>query len=362
MRPVEPSESADSAARSRDDALVLWVVRRAAAPMIVLGKDDRIREVNDAFAQLMESSPSRLVGRPLADLLEAHRVEDLSLPAPLRLRTATGRLVLVEHELSPADSPRILALHPPRSPSGNRPVGLTSLVAGLGHAINNPLSYVIANTELLREEVRELRVAPRAADPDRLAELEAMLDDVEHGAHEIRSVVQDLRALADLDAAERTEVGIDQVVAEALELAREALSARAPVHVDVRSCPVVRGNGRQLAQAIASLLTNAARSLDATTQEREISVLAREEGGGARVEVADRGGGVAESALDRVFDPFQASGTARASIGLALSIARELVASHGGTISARSVVGRGSTFVVWLPAAEGAPGEPRDDG
>jgi signal transduction histidine kinase len=73
----------------------------------------------------------------------------------------------------------------------------------------------------------------------------------------------------------------------------------------------------------------------------------------ALIEVEDAGPGIAEEDLPRVFTRFFQTGSsraARAGLGLGLYIAQEIVTAHGGTITARSTVGEGTTFTVRLPA------------
>lgn len=81
-------------------------------------------------------------------------------------------------------------------------------------------------------------------------------------------------------------------------------------------------------------------------------------GGQARVEVRDVGPGVPEDHLDRIFEPFVRldASSGRRGAGLGLTIARGIVEAHGGTVTARSEPGAGSTFTISLP-----PPGPRGD-
>jgi len=114
----------------------------------------------------------------------------------------------------------------------------------------------------------------------------------------------------------------------------------------------------RVAQVVANLLTNAAKY---TEPGGHISLSARRDGGQVVIEVQDDGIGIAPGLLPRVFDLFvqgrQSSDRAEGGLGIGLALVRNLVTMHGGTVEARSSgLGKGSTFIVRLPALEGAHG------
>jgi len=114
------------------------------------------------------------------------------------------------------------------------------------------------------------------------------------------------------------------------------------------------GDPVRLAQAVANLLTNAARY---TPPGGRIQLAARREAGEVVISVTDNGAGISAQMLPRIFELFVQGehhigpGPAPGGLGIGLTLARTLVALHGGTISATSAgPGRGSTFVIRLPA------------
>jgi two-component system sensor histidine kinase BaeS len=112
---------------------------------------------------------------------------------------------------------------------------------------------------------------------------------------------------------------------------------------------------RRITQLIANLVTNA---LQATPPGGTVTVRLRPasngEQGQAYISVHDSGAGIEASLIDQVFDPFfHAKEGEQHSLGLGLTIAREIVELHDGAISVESEVGRGSTFKVELPLDEG---------
>jgi len=122
--------------------------------------------------------------------------------------------------------------------------------------------------------------------------------------------------------------------------------------------PPLPARGHGLQQVLENLLTNARHALNARfarwDPEKTLAIRVRrgatDASGNARVliEVQDRGCGIAPENLARIWDPFfttRAEGT-----GLGLPIAKRIVQAHGGTIRAESELGKGTTFVVELPA------------
>jgi signal transduction histidine kinase len=88
---------------------------------------------------------------------------------------------------------------------------------------------------------------------------------------------------------------------------------------------------------------------DAIGERGTIRLATSASGGRARIDVEDDGCGIAPEALERVFDPFFTTKPVGQGTGLGLSISYEIVKRHGGEITVRSEVGRGSVFSVFLP-------------
>jgi signal transduction histidine kinase len=112
--------------------------------------------------------------------------------------------------------------------------------------------------------------------------------------------------------------------------------------------PKIVGDRVELQQVVLNLLSNAIDAVAAGDRPaREVAVLAVRSGDGVRVEVRDSGAGMDAETLARIFQPFFT--TKPKGMGLGLSISRTIVETHGGTLSAHSAPGEGSTFRIELP-------------
>jgi CheY-like chemotaxis protein len=116
----------------------------------------------------------------------------------------------------------------------------------------------------------------------------------------------------------------------------------------------VRGDASQLEQVLLNLVLNAEQAL-AGSPEGRIAVRLHAYEGRVRVAVADTGPGIPADVLPRIFEPFFSTKAVGQGTGLGLSICYSIVQSHGGRLTADSRPGLGATFVVDLPAHDGAP-------
>jgi PAS domain S-box-containing protein len=253
------------------------------------------------------------------------------------------RVVAVFRDIT--DQARFVA----RVVQSERLTALGQLAAGVAHEINNPLSSVLNMLELLRPHVRAPGGFGAARDPAQL--LAAALE----GCQRIKTVVGDLKQLTRADAERLEVVDLTRVVEFALRVGANDLRHRARVELENDGAPAVLGNEARLGQVFINLLYNAMQAMPTGNVEAmRITVrLAETLDGEALIEVEDTGAGMLPEAIERVFDP-----------GLGLSICRDVVEAHGGSISLESQLGRGTRVRIRLPAAPSAeapaPIKPRE--
>jgi CheY-like chemotaxis protein/two-component sensor histidine kinase len=234
------------------------------------------------------------------------------------------------------------------------------LAASIVHDINNPLSYLMANRELLAELLTEIGRAPGidAAIANQLAEARALVDEMGLGAKQIRSIARDVLGYARRENAE-APMGVDvhEVLESCLNLTRGEIAARATVVRRFGNVPRVRGDAQRLMQVFTNLLVNAAQALSEASQASNEIVVATRVNDGGRVEVAisDNGVGLTPEVTARLFEPFFTTKGPAAGTGLGLSICRRLVTSMGGGIHVVSTAGLGATFSVELLSMDGPP-------
>ncbi|MBX3187085.1 MAG: PAS domain S-box protein [Labilithrix sp.] len=222
-------------------------------------------------------------------------------------------------------------------------VGL--LAAGVAHEVNNPLAYVLNNIEIAR---KQLALLGSAGEPS-----QRVLSVALEGVDRIRVIVRDLLLLSRGDDARADPIDVRRVAASTLALASHEISRTTRLEQDFRPTPLVRASEARIAQILLNLVTNALEAMRTRPRDENLLVvrIACASDGRLLVEVSDNGGGITPADLPRVFEPFFTTKPAGQGTGLGLSIAQRLVVELGGEMAVSSLVGRGTTFQVFLPPA-----------
>jgi signal transduction histidine kinase len=256
----------------------------------------------------------------------------------------------------------------------DRMASLGTLAAGIAHEINNPLTYVIANLELIEEEMPRLiqdytaavhRITPsRPSDRPsserptsnviaRLNEISARLHDALDGSERIRGIVLNVKTFSRASDEHRAFVDVRSVLDSSIKVVMSEIRQRARLVKDYQNVPLVLANPGQLGQVFLNLLLNAAHSIE--REEPEANVIRvgtrKAANGDIVIDVSDTGKGIPPEAQPRIFDPFFTTKPIGVGTGLGLSVCHGIVRSLGGSITVESELLRGSTFRVVLPAA-----------
>ncbi len=240
----------------------------------------------------------------------------------------------------------------------SRLAAMGTLVAGVAHEVNNPLAGCLSGESEAREVIARVRRSLESGDPlDRadaaraLGEAEEALADAQESSQRIARIVRDLALFGRPDP-RRVPVRLSAVVAEAMRWLPASVAGRATVEVVEQAAPPVRAAAGQLEQVVVNLVTNAAKATPEGARGRIRIRTGTTDAGLAFLEVEDHGSGIAPDVLDRIFEPFFTTRLPGQGMGLGLAVAHAIVASHGGTLRARSTPGQGSTFRMELPPAE----------
>jgi len=221
-------------------------------------------------------------------------------------------------------------------------------LATLAHELRNPLAPLLSGLETLRLARGEPELGERAR-----GIMERQLKTLVRLVDDLLDVSRITRGRLEL----RTErVTLDSVVSSAIESTRpllESLGHRLLVDVP-HAAPTLNADPQRLAQVFGNLLNNAAKYTD---RGGHVWLSVWRDGGEVVVSVRDDGIGLAPDLRAQVFDAFVQADTSlersRGGLGIGLTLVRQLVQMHGGTVEARSAgVGKGSEFLVRLPVAE----------
>jgi two-component system cell cycle sensor histidine kinase/response regulator CckA len=254
----------------------------------------------------------------------------------------------------------------------DRMASLGTLAAGMAHEINNPLTYVIANLQLVERALTRMPDSPRksaqatlaaqnaqppALDSSSPSILSARLCDALEGAERIRNIVADVKTFSHAADDHRTLLDVRGVIDSAVRVVFAQIRHKAQMTKEYAHVPLVLANAGQLGQVIVNLLLNAADAMGEGGPEHNVIRIGvrTSSSGQVLIEVSDSGEGIRAEVQSRVFEPFFTTKPVGVGTGLGLSICHGIVQSLGGTISVESEVGRGATFRITLPSSGAAP-------
>jgi signal transduction histidine kinase/putative methionine-R-sulfoxide reductase with GAF domain len=219
------------------------------------------------------------------------------------------------------------------------------LASGAAHEINNPLGFLSSNLQSLRRNLDELgEQGVKGEAKELLLECEEMVIESLDGARRVAEIVKGLRELSRQEIGGGTHTKVSDCVTRAV---RAELPADPRVTVDLDESLAVRVDPLKLDQVLMQILRNARQAIDA---KGRIRIIARRDAALATIRVEDDGAGIAPENVRRVFEPFFTTRGVGKGIGLGLTAAWGIVTRFGGRIDVESVPGRGSAFIVKLPA------------
>jgi len=214
---------------------------------------------------------------------------------------------------------------------------LGQLAAGVAHELNNPITAVVANAQLLE---RELEAGES---------YQESLDLIQEASRRSQKAVRDLLDFARPESANWREIAVNDTVRLALGLL-EAQLTRSGVELIVDlapDLPAVMGSSDQLQTVWVNLLLNARDALEG--REGRIVLSSRQIEDQLVVRVEDTGKGIDPEDLNRIFEPFFSTKAPGKGTGLGLATTYRIVQQHAGSIDVQSVPKRGTTVSVSLP-------------
>jgi signal transduction histidine kinase/PAS domain-containing protein/ActR/RegA family two-component response regulator len=225
---------------------------------------------------------------------------------------------------------------------------LGSLLAGVSHELNNPLSIIVAQAELLDHQAAGTALAERAGKIRKAAERSAR-------------IVQTFLAMARQRTPQRKPVALNEVVASAIELTTYGLRSNG---VELRTqlaenLPTMMADADQLHQVVVNLIVNAQQAMQDHPGPRRLTLATGLCDGADRLwlKISDTGPGVPAKLTRRIFEPFFTTKPLGVGTGVGLSFSLGLVEAHGGRLEILDVA-EGATFQITLPiGAEAALAE-----
>jgi signal transduction histidine kinase/ActR/RegA family two-component response regulator len=218
------------------------------------------------------------------------------------------------------------------------------VVAGIAHELNNPLTIVIGNIQLMMmRELNEKNVQS--------------LTRIKDGAERASKIVRNLLTFARQEKPERKPTDINLALKKALELRAYELKV-SNIEVSTQfapDLPETMADPHQLQQVFLNLIVNAEQAMIDAHGKGLLRLSTRTETGKILIFISDDGPGIQNENLRRIFEPFFTTKPVGKGTGLGLSICQSIIVEHGGRVDVVSTIGRGTTFVIELPVQRWVP-------
>lgn len=217
---------------------------------------------------------------------------------------------------------------------------LGELLAGVSHELNNPLSVLVGQAQLLKETTADTEISHRA-------------EKIGEAANRCARIVKSFLAMARQEPAQCHPSDINDVVESALEVTAYALRS-SDIEVDLvfgSKLPPVMLDPDQFVQVVTNLIVNAQHALDDVKHARRLKIETRHDRrrGCVDLTVADNASGIPEDLQTKIFEPLYTTKEVGAGTGIGLALCHRIIATHGGSIRVESQQDEGARFIVSIP-------------
>jgi two-component system sensor kinase FixL len=225
-----------------------------------------------------------------------------------------------------------------------RVITLGEMVGGITHEINQPLSAIQSNAQAGRRFL--------AGDNADAGEIRDIFDDIVADGKRASEIIHGIRRMLQRESTKGATADASKVILAASDLVKGELHAR-DVTLRVNARPtgnLVRADSMELMQVIMNLLLNAIRAAsEMGKHDRLVTINYEEEDGVGLFSVEDRGPGINDELIDRLFEPFVSR--SEDGLGIGLSVCKRIIERTNGSISAEQRDGGGAVFQIRLPLA-----------
>jgi len=325
-----------------------------------------ITEVNQRMVAIHEfSSKDELLGRSAFELVAPRDHERIA--TNMREAIKQGRIRSMEYTLLKANGtefPGELSTNVLKNASGNpaghitivrditerkgmqeqlmltdRLASIGELASGIAHELNNPLTSIIGFSQLLMEK------------KDTADDVKEDLGLVHSEAQRAAGIVKNLLTFARKHAPVKQLSQINGIIEDVLRLRayEQKVSNIEVIKQFDPKLPQIMIDHFQIRQVFLNLIINAEYFMAEAHNRGTLTITTKSSDSIVRISFADDGPGISKENLSRIFSPFFTTKEVGKGTGLGLSICHGIVAEHGGSMSARSQLGKGATFVVELP-------------
>ncbi len=380
---------------------VASVIEEANFGLLVLGQSDEVFLVNRRAEELLRMLPefrNKSFEKPYREIFPPETTEKIAqvvdavrasgdvqeLPAvsigpstvmdlvsyPVMVKDTISAVVVAANDVTEKKRLEEQLLH------SSKLAAIGELAAGVAHEINNPVGFVMSNTNTMEEylkditemlgKYRRLRTSETSERDALSKEIEAFEAEIDidfvmndmakismenkAGLQRVAKIIKDLKSFAHIDEAVTSLADVNALLEDTLNLVRNEIKYKAEVVREYGEVGPIECHAGQLEQVFMNIMVNAAQAIEG---KGEIAVKTSQKDGEVVVQISDTGKGIPEDVMPRLFEPFFTTKEVGEGTGMGLSIAYVIVEKHNGSIEAESEVGKGTTFTIRLPFESG---------
>ncbi len=220
-------------------------------------------------------------------------------------------------------------------------ITLGTMVSGVAHELNNPLSNIYSSCQILQEEIHECDCTYT----------HEMLTQIASEIERAKNMVHSLLEFSRKTDFKQKPFSLKYLIADTIRLLHGELPTKVEILADIPEDAWVFVDKQKIEQAFLNIIKNA---VDAIPEEGAVRIRAEKsaDGGTMLIRIADNGIGIEPEKLEHIFDPFFTTKEEGKGSGLGLFITWEIIEEHRGTITVDSAPGKGTVFDITLPVQE----------
>ena len=342
----------------------LWLARHISVPVLAL------REAANRVGQGDLTQRIKNISRDeIGDLGNAfNKMVDELARTQEELRTANAKMVVTNQSLQKVIEE--LKATQEQLIQAEKMASLGQLTAGIAHEINNPINFVSANIQPLKEDmadiikmvsmyeevVKENRLEQLFAGVYKfredanielsLKEIDDLLNGMDDGAKRTAEIVKGLRNFSRMDQNVLKKANLNESLDSTLALLHSSYKNRIEIEKDYGDIPEIDCFPGQINQVFMNILSNA---IQAISQEGVIKIKTWTAGNMVKISLKDSGAGMTDAVRKKIFDPFFTTKEVGKGTGLGLSISYGIIEKHNGEIEVFSKPGHGTEFIISIP-------------
>jgi signal transduction histidine kinase len=245
---------------------------------------------------------------------------------------------------------RELRMHQRQLVQSEKLASLGTLLSGVAHELNNPLSNVSSSAQILAEDMDTLEKDFKMG----------LIKQILEQSDRARDIVRTLLEFSRITEFTWQELSLKELFEKTITLLRGQMPSKININLDIPADIKITVDMQRMQQVFLNLIKNA---IDVIAEDGTIWISCHEiirkdkEKREVEILIEDNGPGIPEEIRNKIFDPFFTTKDVGHGSGLGLFIVHEIIEMHGGSIRIESRIGQGTTFIIWLPDRSSATGD-----